>query len=108
LVLIVLLIGAVARAARDHDAAERSTVATFFAGGASLIAMVVIVIAAVILDNSKPTTPKNLDEAQKAAKSLLTWAVLAELAVYAIHLGSLVLPAILSLQAKNAAARKAR
>lgn len=108
LVLIVLLIGAVARAARAHDAADKSLMATFFAGGATLIAMIVIVLVAVILDNSDKTSVKSLDEAQKAAKSLLTWAVLGELLVYAIHIGSLVLPAVLSLQAKNAAARKAR
>ena len=108
LVLIVLLIGAVARAARAHDTADKSMIATFIAGGAALAAMVVIVLVMVILDNNKPTTPKSLDEALKAAKSLMTWPVLGELLVYAIHIGSLVMPALLAIAAKSAAARRAR
>ena len=108
LVLIALLIGAVARAARRHDTADKSLMATFFAGGATLIAMIVLVIVAVIVDNSDKTAVKSFEEAKKAAKSLLTWLVLGELLVYALHIGSLVLPAVLSLQAKNAAARRTR
>jgi hypothetical protein len=107
-VLIVLLIGGVARAAREHVTADKSTIATFMAGGATLAAMVVVVLVMVILDSSKSNTPKSLEEAQKSAKSLMTWAILGELLVYAIHVGSLVMPAVLSLQAKNAAARRAR
>ncbi len=108
LVLIVLLIGAVAKAAKDRGTAEKATISAFVAGGAALAAMVVVVIAMVILDNSKPTAVKSVEEATKAAKSMMTWAVLAELLVYAIHIGSLVLPALLAMQAKSAAAYRAR
>ena len=108
LVLIVLLIGSMARAAKDHDAADRSMVTTFMAGGATIVAMIVVLLVMVILDSNKPTSVKSLEEAQKAAKSMMTWAILGELLVYAVHIGSLVMPAILALQAKNAAARRAR
>jgi hypothetical protein len=108
LVLIVLLIGAVARAAKRHDTADKSLMATFLAGGATLLAMIVLVLVAMIFDNSEKTSVKSFEEAQKAAKSLITWAVLGELLVYALHIGSLVLPSLLSMQAKNASARKAR
>jgi len=108
LILIVLLIGSVARAARDHDTAEKSTLATFLAGGATILAMIIVVIVAVIMDTMKPSTPKSFDEAMKSAKNALTWPILGELAVYAVHIGSLVLPAILALAAKSSAARRAR
>ena len=108
LVLIVLLVGSMARAAKDHDAADRSTVAAFIAGGATIAAMIVIVLVMVILDSNKSTSVKSLEEAQKAAKGMMTWAILAELLVYAIHIGSLVMPALLALQTKNAAARRGR
>lgn len=106
LVLLVLLIGAVAKAAKDYDASEKSLLATFIAGGAALAAMVVIVLVMVILDNSKPSTPKSFEDAQKAAKGQMTWAILGELLVYAIHIGSLVLPALLALQVSSAAASR--
>jgi hypothetical protein len=108
LVLIVLLIGSVARAARDHDTAEKSTLATFLAGGATILAMIIVVIVAVIMDNIKPSTPKSIDDAMKSAKNMMTWPILGELAVYAVHIGSLILPAILALGAKSALARRAR
>jgi LSD1 subclass zinc finger protein len=108
LVLIALLIGAVARAARDHDTAEKSTLATFLAGGATILAMIIVVIVAVIMENAKPSTPKSPDEVFKSAKSMMTWPILGELAVYGVHIGSLVLPAVLALAAKNAAWRRAR
>lgn len=106
LVLLVLLVGAVGRACKDHDVGERSIVATFVAGGAALAAMVVIVLVMVILDNSKPSTPKSLEDAQKAVKGQMTWGILGELLVYAIHIGSLVLPALLAMQASAAAAHR--
>jgi LSD1 subclass zinc finger protein len=108
LILIVLLIGAVARAARDHDGAEKSMLATFLAGGATILAMVIVVIVAAIMDNMKPDTPKSVDDAMKAAKRMMTWPILGELAVYAVHIGSLVLPALLAISVKSAAARRAR
>ena len=108
LVLIVLLIGAVARAARDHNTAEKSLLATFLAGGATILAMIILVLLAVIMDNKEPSTPKSPDDLVKSVKNMMTWPILAELAVYAVHIASLVLPALLALAAKNAALRRAR
>jgi LSD1 subclass zinc finger protein len=106
LVLLVLLIGAVGKAVKDYDAGEKSLMATFIAGGAALAAMVVVVLVMVILDNSKPATPKSLEEAQKSAKGQMTWSILGELLVYAIHIGSLVLPALLALKVSSSARRR--
>jgi hypothetical protein len=108
LVLIVLLIGAVARAARDRHLADRSLLATFLAGGATILAMVILVLIAVIVDNSKPSTVKSPDDLVKEIKGMMTWPILGELAVYGVHLASLVLPAILALGARNAALRRSR
>jgi hypothetical protein len=53
-------------------------------------------------------TAKTQEATGKAVKGVLTWRVLSELFVYAIHIGSLVMPAVLALQAKIAAARRSR
>jgi hypothetical protein len=108
LVLIVLLIGAVAKAARDRNTAQKSLLASFLAGGATIVAMIVLVLLAVIMEDSKPKLDKSPEENLKTLKSTMTWPVLCELAVYAVHIASLVLPALLALAAKNAALRRTR
>ena len=65
-------------------------------------------LIAVIMDNIKPDPPKSIDDALKSAKNMMTWPILGEFAVYAVHAASLVLPALLALAAKNAALRRAR
>jgi hypothetical protein len=84
-------------------------IATFIAGGATVVAMIVIIIFAVIIHESmSSTTLKSAEDFKKAIKRPLNWGAAAELLVYAIHLGSLVMPAMLALAAKSSAARRAR
>ena len=67
-----------------------------------VISMVVWLIVRVIVDEAKTATSAS------AAKGSLHWMIAAALIVYLIHLGTLVFPAILGLEAKDAAARRGR
>ena len=102
-ILLILLIGSIARAAKDHDVSQRSTMAMIGFSIATGVCMLVWLIIRVITEeSSKPSTNAS------ASKSGLHWFVAGAVLVYLIHLGSLVFPAVLSLVAKNAAVRRAR
>jgi len=102
-VLLILLIGSVAHAAREHDVGERSTMAMIGFSIATAVAMVVWLIIRVITEESGKSSTS-----ASAGKSQLHWFIAGAVVVYLIHLGSLVFPAVLSLGAKNAAARRGR
>jgi hypothetical protein len=68
-----------------------------------IAAMVVIVIARVIIEESTPSKPTT---STKPGLGPLNWLIGAELVVYAIHIGSLVFPAILAMQASASASRR--
>ncbi|MBY0457970.1 MAG: hypothetical protein K2V38_11570, partial [Gemmataceae bacterium] len=98
LVLVVLLLGAVGRAARDYDVADRAKTAALFAGGATVAAMFVMLLVFVILDNATSKTPAG----PSSGKGPLHWLALGELIVYGLHTAALFLPATLALRAKDA------
>lgn len=101
-ILIILLIGSIGRAARDRAVAEKSMMAMIAFAIGIVVSMVIWVIVAAILDGQKGSSGPN------AGKGAFHWFVVGALLVYLIHLGTLVFPALLGLEAKDAAARKAR
>lgn len=101
-ILIILLIGSVGRAARDRYVGERSMMAMIAFAIGIAVSMVIWVIVAAILDGQKSSTSSS------SGKGAFHWFVAGALIVYLIHLGTLVFPAILGLEAKDAAARRAR
>lgn len=102
-ILLILLIGSLAQAAKDHDVSQRSMMAMIGFSVATGVCLVVWLIIRVITEeSSKPSTSGS------ASKSGLHWFIAGAVVVFLIHLGSLVFPAILALGAKNAAARRSR
>jgi len=100
-VLIILLMGAVARAARDHDVAGRSMMSMIVFSIGIGVAMIVWLIISVIGHESKPSS-------STSSRGGIDWLIGGALIVFLVHLGTLVYPAVLALGAKNAAARRAR
>jgi hypothetical protein len=99
-VLLILLIGSVGRAARDHYVADRSMMSMIVFSISIGVAMIVWLIISVIGHESKSSS--------NPTRGGIDWLIAGALVTYLIHLGTLVYPAVLSLGAKNAAARKAR
>jgi len=96
-----LLMGAVARAARDHDVAGRSMMSMIVFSIGIGVAMIVWLIISVIGHESKPSS-------STSSRGGIDWLIGGALIVFLVHLGTLVYPAVLALGAKNAAARRAR
>jgi hypothetical protein len=103
LILLILLVGSVGYASKDYDVGGRSVVATIIAGAGVVAAMVILVIGRVIVEESTPSKPSS---SGKISLGPANWLIAAEVVVYLIHIGSLVLPAILAMQASSAAARR--
>jgi hypothetical protein len=101
-VLLVLLVGAVAGAARDEDVAGRSKLGALLAGGATLAGMVVVLIMFVILDNASSSKSAG----SGSGKGPLNFLAIGEIALYMVHAAALFLPAVLALQASSAAGRR--
>jgi LSD1 subclass zinc finger protein len=100
-ILIILLIGAVGHAARDRDVSDRSIYATIgFSIGMGVALIIWLIIRVITEESSKSATT--------ASKSQFNWFIAGALLVYLVHLGTLVLPALLGMQAKSAAAYRAR
>lgn len=104
LILIVLLIGAVGHAARDREVSDRSIYATIgFSIGMGVALLVWLIIRVIGEESTKSTTAS-----ASAGKGQLHWFIAGAMIVYLVHLGTLVLPAILGMNAKSAAAYRAR
>jgi hypothetical protein len=101
MILIILLIGAVGRAARDREVGDRAPMATIAASVGVGIAMLIMLLIAVIVHESGSKTESSLE-------SGLHWLVVGAILTYLIHIGTLAFPSVLALQASSAAGRKAR
>ncbi len=105
LILLILLVGSVAAAAKELGLRQQAFISTFIAGGATVAAPIVLVIVMVILNETKPSKIQLGDTMTLGRQN---WLVAGELIAYLLHTAALVLPAIVSLSVSTACARRVR
>lgn len=123
LILLILTIGAVARAVKAHDAADKATVGVIAAAIAFGVALLVTLLIYVMLDSNASDLKKAFEKAatnppsasssdkdpfQDFMRGAKNWACAGDLLLYLMHGGVLVLPIIAAHGAYSVAARRAR
>lgn len=103
LILLILLVGSVAAAAKEPGLRQQALISAFIAGGATVAATIVLAIVMVILNETKPSkTP--LGDTMTLGRQ--NWLVAGELITYLLHTAALILPAIVSLSVSIACGRR--
>jgi LSD1 subclass zinc finger protein len=108
LILIILLLGAIARSAKAHDAAERSITSTVVVGGTVLAATIVVLILAVIVDSYSSSKVTSMEAAQSLGRKLMNWGAIGALLVYVLHLVGLLIPPFMAGMTSSGCSRRSR
>jgi hypothetical protein len=105
LILLILLIGAVASAAKEHGLKQQAFLSTFIAGGATIVAMIVMVMMMVIIEETQSSKTSVGD---KVTLGPVNWLIAGELICYLLHTAALVLPAFVAWSVSMACGRRLR
>jgi hypothetical protein len=123
LILIAVLIGALARAAKRGDAESKAKIGWIVGASAVGTCLLVYLLTAVIMDsytsdlkksftNSAPSgqvdMEKQFEKVRSTGRAILRWNGVGELLVYLAHTGSLVMPMLAALTVFTATGRRGR
>ncbi|MCS6866776.1 MAG: hypothetical protein RMJ56_08960 [Gemmataceae bacterium] len=103
LVVMILLIGYVASAAKQEVLEQKSLLSNCAVGGATILSMIVMLIVCLILFETKSSKAPMGDTPKLG---IVNWLVAGELLCYLLHTASLILPAIVALSVSLACGRR--